>query len=220
MKNLQPLKNYMPYALKTSHFFFFFPHLFHLLLPNSFGPCELSQAAALTPEPCLRSEERSQPFRVFVNSLSDLLKDQTHWVLAPFCPWPDTENWKAALSLRAEFGQLRVFFSNTSSCSGIRTDIQEGQRGPDFLEYHCQTLSQRQSFASPGRTTQVQITCAYLLTPGGNRATPSDFSVAQNPFLCHTVCSMLTQRKRDMVPEVSLSPRRNFTDPLHYISKS
>lgn len=157
----------MPYALKTSHFFFFFPHLFHLLLPNSFGPCELSQAAALTPEPCLRSEERSQPFRVFVNSLSDLLKDQTHWVLAPFCPWPDTENWKAALSLRAEFGQLRVFFSNTSSCSGIRTDIQEGQRGPDFLEYHCQTLSQRQSFASPGRTTQVQITCAYLLTQGG-----------------------------------------------------
>lgn len=187
IKNLKPLKNYTPYALKTSHFP---PHLFHLLLPNSFGPYECSQAAVLTPESCLRSEEWSQPFRMFVNSLSDLLRDQTHWVLAPFCPWPDTGNWKAALSLRAEFGQLRVFFSNTSSCSGIRTDVQEGQRGPDFLEYHCQTLSQRQSFSSPGRTTQAQITCAYLLTPVGNPATASDFSVAQNQFLCHTVCSM------------------------------
>ena len=188
IKNLKPLKNYTPYALKTSHFFFF--HLFHLLLPNSFGPYEFSQAAVLTPESCLRSEEWSQPFCVFVNSLSDLLRDQTHWVLAPFCPWPDTGNWKAALGLRAEFGQLRVFFSNRSSCSGIRTDVQEGQRGPDFLEYHRQPLSQRQSFPSPGRTTHAQITCAYLLTPGGSPATALDFSVAQNQFLCHAVCSM------------------------------
>lgn len=107
-KHLKPLKNHTPYALKTSHFS---PQLFHLLLPNSFGPYKCSQAAVLTPESCLRSEEWSQPFRMFVNSLSDLLRDQTLWVLAPFCPWPDTGNWKAALSLRAEFGQLRVFFS-------------------------------------------------------------------------------------------------------------
>ena len=53
IKNLKPLKNYTPYALKTSHFP---PHLFHLLLPNSFGPYECSQAAVLTPESCLRSE--------------------------------------------------------------------------------------------------------------------------------------------------------------------
>ena len=46
IKNLKPLKNYTPYALKTSHFP---PHLFHLLLPNSFGPYECSQAAVLTP---------------------------------------------------------------------------------------------------------------------------------------------------------------------------
>ena len=122
IKNLKHLKN-SPYALKTSHFF----QLFHLL-PNSFGPCEFLQAAVLKLESCLRSEERSQPFCMFVNSLSDLLKDQTHWVLAPFCPRPDTGNWKAVLSLRAEFGQLEVVFSNVSSHSGIRMGIPEGQR--------------------------------------------------------------------------------------------
>lgn len=46
IKNLKHLKNYTPYAWKTSHFF----HLFYLLLPSSFGLWELGQAAVLKPE--------------------------------------------------------------------------------------------------------------------------------------------------------------------------
>lgn len=186
IKNLKRLKNW-PYTLKTSHFF----QLFYLL-PNSFGPYEFLQAAVLKPKSCLRSEERSQPFCMFVNSLSDLLKDQTHWVLAPFCPQPDTGHWKAVLSLRAEFGQFEVVFSNVSSHSGIRMGIPpEGQRGhASWWNITAKPESKTKKLPVTRKNRKqptLQITCAYLLTEGESCNNVILLSQSKSVSLSHCV---------------------------------